>query len=70
MPGVLDGIIRLGSRYIRFPYTVEEQAEIKRQFAAMSGFSNVIGTIDGTHIAIKAQSENEFVYVNRKHVHS
>lgn len=58
------------SRYIRFPYTVREQAEIKTQFAAMSGFPNVIGAIDCTHVAIRAPSENEFAYVNRKHVHS
>lgn len=70
MPSVLNGIIHMGSRYIRFPYTVEEQAEIKRQFAAMSDFPNVIGAIDCTHIAIRAPSEHEFAYVNRKHVHT
>ena len=70
MPSVLNGIIHMGSRYIRFPYTVEEQAEIKRQFAAMSDFPNVIGAIDCTYIAIRAPSEHEFSYVNRKHVHT
>ncbi len=39
-------------------------------FSAMSGFPNVIGAIDCTHIAIRAPYENKFVYVNRKHVHS
>lgn len=58
------------SRYIRFPYTVVEQANSKRQFAAMSSFPNVIGAIDCTHIAIRAPSENKFVYVNRKNVHT
>uniref|UniRef100_A0A9J8AW41 Putative nuclease HARBI1 n=1 Tax=Cyprinus carpio carpio TaxID=630221 RepID=A0A9J8AW41_CYPCA len=67
---VLNGILNMVSRYIRFPYTVREQAEIKTQFAAMSGFPNVIGAIDCTHVAIRAPSENEFAYVNRKHVHS
>lgn len=66
----LNGILNMGSRYIRFPYTVREQAEIKMQFAAMSGFPNIIGAIDCTHVAIRAPSENEFAYVNRKHVHS
>ncbi|KAF1376263.1 hypothetical protein PFLUV_G00209030 [Perca fluviatilis] len=70
MPAVLEVIINMGNRYIRFPYTAREQAEIKMQFAAMSGFPNVIGAIDCTHIAIRAPYENEFVYVNRKHVHS
>lgn len=47
-----------------------EQANIKRQFAAMSGFPNVIGAIDCTHIAMRALTENEFAYVNRKNLHS
>uniref|UniRef100_A0A9J8DJ69 Putative nuclease HARBI1 n=1 Tax=Cyprinus carpio carpio TaxID=630221 RepID=A0A9J8DJ69_CYPCA len=70
MPAVLKGIIQMTNRYIKFPYTVGEQANIKRQFAAMSGFPNVIGTIDCTHIAIRAPYVDEFIYVNRKHVHS
>lgn len=70
MPAVLSGLIRLSTRYVRFPYTAGEQANIKQQFAALSGFPNVIGAIDCTHIAIKAPSENEYVYVNRKHVHT
>ncbi len=65
MPAVLYGIINMGSRYIRFPYTVREQAEIKMQFAEMSGFPNVIGAIDCIHIAIRAPYEKKFVYVNR-----
>ncbi|XP_061595551.1 putative nuclease HARBI1 [Cololabis saira] len=70
MPSVMDGILKMSSRYIGFPYTVGEQANIKRQFAAMAGFPNVIGAIDCTHIAIRAPTENEFVYVNRKNVHT
>lgn len=66
MPTVLKGIIKIISRYIGFPYTVGEQANIKKQFAAMSGF----GPIDCIHVAIRAPHENEFIYVNRKRVHS
>ncbi|XP_039538963.1 putative nuclease HARBI1 [Pimephales promelas] len=45
---------------------------IKEEFhrVAVSGFPNVIGCIDGTHIPIKAPSINEGDYVNRKSVHS
>ncbi|XP_070830975.1 putative nuclease HARBI1 [Chaetodon trifascialis] len=39
MPAVLDGIIKMTSRYIRFPYTVGEQADIKRQFAEEERFN-------------------------------
>lgn len=70
MPAVLGGIFNIGRRYIRFPCTAREQAEIKMQFAAMSGFPNVIGAIDSTHIAIRPPYENKLVYVNRKNVHS
>ena len=46
---------------------VGEQANEKAQFAAMSGFPNVIGAINWTHVAIKALTENEFAFINRKH---
>ncbi|KAK0136546.1 putative nuclease HARBI1 [Merluccius polli] len=36
----------------------------------IADFPNVIGAIDCTHIAIKAPSEGEYAYVNRKHFHS
>jgi len=70
MPAVWNGLIRMSPRYIKFPFTVGEQANIKLQFAAMSRFPNVIGAIDCTHIAIRAPSDHEFAYVNRKHFHS
>ncbi len=69
MPAVWDGIIRMSARYIEFPYNAAEQVNIKAQFAARAGFPNVIRAIDCTHIAIKAPSHDEFVYVNRKHFH-
>jgi len=70
MPAVWDGIIRISARYIKFPYNAAEQANIKAQFVAIAGFPNVIGAIDCTHITIKAPSQDEFVYVNRKQFHS
>ncbi len=70
MPAVSNDIVNMTSQYIRFPYTAGEQANIKRQFAAMYGFPNVIGAIDCTHFAIRAPCDDEFVYINRKHVHS
>ncbi|MBN3305559.1 HARB1 nuclease, partial [Amia calva] len=70
MPAVWDGIIHMSTSYIRFPYDAVDQPNIKAQFAVIAGFPNVIGAIDCTHIAIKAPSEEEFAYVNRKHFHS
>ncbi|KAK0139210.1 putative nuclease HARBI1 [Merluccius polli] len=67
---VLNGIIRISARYIRFPYDAVNQVHIKAQFAEIAGFPNVIGAIDCTHIAIKAPSEGEYAHVNRKHFHS
>ncbi|MBN3307036.1 HARB1 nuclease, partial [Amia calva] len=69
MPAVWDGIICMSTSYIRFPYDAVDQPN-KAQFAATVFFTNVIGAIDCTHIAIKAPSEEEFAYVNRKHFHS
>ena len=67
MPAVLDAIISLAPNYIQFPYRDPQQAEIKWGFHAIARFPNIIGAIDCTHIAIKAQSTNKF---NRKGFHS
>ena len=66
IPAVSNGIIRISVRYIRFPYDAVNQANTK----VIAGFPNVIGAIDCTRIAIKAPSEGESAYVNRKHFHS
>ena len=46
MPAVLDGIINMIRRCIKFPYNVGEQASIKSQVATMSGFLNVIAQLN------------------------
>uniref|UniRef100_A0A3P9JS12 DDE Tnp4 domain-containing protein n=1 Tax=Oryzias latipes TaxID=8090 RepID=A0A3P9JS12_ORYLA len=56
MPDVLKGIRTLQYK--------------KAQVAAMSGFPNVIGAIDCTHVAIRAPNVNENAFINRKHFHS
>uniref|UniRef100_UPI0037E73E8A putative nuclease HARBI1 isoform X1 n=1 Tax=Semicossyphus pulcher TaxID=241346 RepID=UPI0037E73E8A len=43
---------------------------MKEEFHRIAGFPNVIGCVDGTHIPIRAPSENEGDYVNRKSIHS
>lgn len=64
MPAVWDRIIRMSSRYNKFPCNAVDQARIKTQFAAEVGFPNVIGAINCTHIAIKAPSHDKYAYVS------
>lgn len=51
MSAVLVGIIQLTSQHIRIPYTPSEEASIKAQFAATSGFLSVIRALDYTRAA-------------------
>lgn len=61
----------LAPKYIRFPWTQNEMAEIKSQFVAQYRFPGILGVIDGTHIALTAlPMETENAYVNRKGFHS
>jgi len=54
----------------RVGWNYPQQANIKAPYGARAGFPNVIRAIDCTHIAIKAPSHDELVYVNRKRFHS
>lgn len=56
--------------FIKFPSTRNERDEIKRGLFKVGGFPCAIGCIDGTHVRIKAPSQNEPDYVNRKGYHS
>lgn len=56
MPAVLDAIISLAPIYIQFPLIPRHRWIRKYNWSH----------IDCTHITIKAQSHNEFSYVNRK----
>ncbi|XP_030004247.1 putative nuclease HARBI1 [Sphaeramia orbicularis] len=70
MPAVWDGIIQISPKYIKFPHTAGDQANTEAEFAVRACFPNVIRAIDCTHIAIKAPSQDEIVYGNRKQFHS
>jgi hypothetical protein len=52
-----------------FPSAAEQQ-QIKQEFAQVAGFPNVIGAIDCTHVAIRAPTIREDIFVNRKGKHS
>jgi hypothetical protein len=54
----LDAI--LGKTNVQSPYTIAQQVEVKRDFFTINGFQSTTGAIEGTHVAIKAPSQNEF----------
>ena len=56
--------------FVKFPTTANEQDESKHGLSRVGGFASAIGCIDGTHVRIKAPSQNEPDYVNRKGFHS
>ncbi|XP_052788853.1 putative nuclease HARBI1 [Mya arenaria] len=61
---------RLVRQFISFP---TDAADLRRNatiFEGIANFPKVMGLIDGTHIRIRAPSEDEYMYVNRKQFHS
>ena len=44
--------------------------ETSNDFSDISGLLNVLGAVDGSHIRIKAPTENSNAYYNRKNYHS
>ncbi len=66
---VTDVLHEKAKREIKMP-THEEINQTVQNFFAISGFPKVIGAIDGTHIPIKAPSEEEHLFINRKGYYS
>eukprot|EP00745_Piridium_sociabile_P045770 TRINITY_DN9977_c1_g1_i1.p1 TRINITY_DN9977_c1_g1~~TRINITY_DN9977_c1_g1_i1.p1 ORF type:complete len:174 (+),score=19.92 TRINITY_DN9977_c1_g1_i1:187-708(+) len=62
---VTSALLQTAHNWIIFPDQREADRQ-KRKFAAISGFPNVFGCIDGTHIRIQRPTENEHQFVNRK----
>ena len=54
--------------FIKWP-TEATAAEVMANFEQKKGMPGVIGAIDGSHIPIKAPSENQDKYINRKRFH-
>ena len=67
---VSAAIISTKLNMIAFPTTAQDRATTKAKFADKFGFPNVLGAIDGTHVAIKSPTINEHLYVNRHQRHS
>ena len=58
------------NEFIKFPHTAEERNEVKQGLYEIAGFPSAIGCVDGTHVKIKAPTQNEPDFVNRKGYHS
>ncbi|KAG0717178.1 putative nuclease HARBI1 [Chionoecetes opilio] len=68
-----DVVVALANKAVqgvKMPATEQHRRATAQDFARIRGFPRVIGTIDCTHIAIKAPSIDEHLYVNRKRYHS
>jgi hypothetical protein len=55
---------------IKMPTGILQLQQTMSDFHAVAGFPQVIGAIDSSHIPIKAPSEDELIFVNRKKYHS
>lgn len=55
---------------VKMPTNIFDINRTVQAFHRISAFPRVIGAIDGTHIPIKAPTENEHIFVNRKGFHS
>ena len=67
---VTKSLCKLANVSIVFPTSQQEITANKLAFHNIAGFPNVIGAIDCTHIRIKAPTEAEDAFVNRKGVHT
>ncbi|KAJ1218709.1 hypothetical protein NDU88_006286 [Pleurodeles waltl] len=66
---VLSALLKHMRSYIVFPQ-VEDLPIVKGDFYALGHIPNIIGAIDGTHVAFVPPSRNEQVYRHRKSYHS
>ena len=66
---VTDALCSCAKEFIVF-LNISGQLLTQQKFYEKSGFLQVIGCIDGTHIPILAPSQNGDIYVNRKNPHS
>ncbi|KAJ1180618.1 hypothetical protein NDU88_005838 [Pleurodeles waltl] len=66
---VLSALLKHMQSYIVFPQ-VEDLPTVKGDFYALGHIPNIIGAIDGTHVALAPPHRSEQVYRNRKSYHS
>lgn len=67
----LNALITKTKKFIQFPKTIIEMHSAKQEFYRKYGFPNVIGAIDGTHIAIQKPCVwDAYSFFNRKSYYS
>ncbi|KAJ1205040.1 hypothetical protein NDU88_000475 [Pleurodeles waltl] len=66
---VLSALLKHMRSYIVFP-PVDDLATVKGDFYALGHIPNIIGVIDGTHVACVLPCRNEQVHRNQKSYHS
>ncbi|KAJ1153870.1 hypothetical protein NDU88_006628 [Pleurodeles waltl] len=66
---VLSALLKHMHNYIVFPQ-VEDLPTVKGDFYALGHIPNIIGAIDGTHVALVPPRRSEQVYRNQKSYHS
>lgn len=67
---IIDSILNnLKSKFINWPHAEVLEQTIDK-FHQRNGFPGVIGALDGTHISIKAPTDNPQSYINRKGYYS
>ena len=67
---VTKALVKRAPSFISFPTDLPTTVANKLSFHRVCGFPNVLAAIDCTHVAIKAPSEYEEAFVNRKGVHT
>ncbi|CAC5400558.1 HARBI1 [Mytilus coruscus] len=65
-----DALIAKRDQFIKWPCTPDKLNATKNGFYEKTGFPNVIGCVDGTHVRIQAPEDDEPSFVNRKGFHS
>ncbi|XP_033730552.1 putative nuclease HARBI1 [Pecten maximus] len=67
---IIDAILKnLKHKFISWPKNQSLQETVDK-FEQRNGFPGIVGSLDGTHIPIRAPKENAQSYVNRKKFHS
>lgn len=62
---VSQELVRLASRFIKFPSSPASQAQVKRKFKEKHGAPDILGVIDCIHVILRAPTENCSIYFNK-----